>query len=103
MPRKPKSPLPAISPELLERFGRGSTVAEAINATLPALKKALIERVRGAELGHHPGYPPGAAKPADAHQSTQRPRRQDRPDRRGPLRIEVPHALSYPSGKKSLD
>src|SRR6478735_5131448 len=31
-----------------------------------AFKKALIERALGAELSHHLGYPPGAAKVDDA-------------------------------------
>ena len=40
--------------------------AEAVNAASMAFKKALIERALGAELGHHLGYPPGAAKPEEA-------------------------------------
>ncbi len=32
-----------------------------------AFKKALIERALGAELGHHLGYAPGAARPAGRH------------------------------------
>lgn len=36
---------------------------EAVNAASMAFKKALIERALGAELGHHLGYPSGAAKP----------------------------------------
>ena len=32
--------------------------AEAVNAASMAFKKALIERILSAELGHHLGYPP---------------------------------------------
>lgn len=67
MPRKPEAKpaeLPAIPPELLEQFGNGPMTAEAINAAMLALKKALIERALGGEMSHHLGYPPGAVKPA---------------------------------------
>ena len=68
MSRKPKAPLaelPAIPAELLEQFGNGPMTADAINAASQAFKKALIERALGAEVSHHLGYPPGAAKPAN--------------------------------------
>jgi transposase-like protein len=35
-----------------------------------AFKKALIERALDAELSHHQGYPPGAAKPANHRNGT---------------------------------
>jgi putative transposase len=35
-----------------------------------AFKKALIERVMGAELGHHLGYPPGEARQDDSRPAT---------------------------------
>ena len=41
-------------------------IAEAIQGVSMAFKKALIERALGAELSHHLGYAPGAAKPEDA-------------------------------------
>ncbi|ABC34472.1 transposase fragment [Burkholderia thailandensis E264] len=41
-----------------------ANIAEAINATSVAFKNALIERALRAELSHHLGYPPGAAKSA---------------------------------------
>jgi putative transposase len=67
MPRKPKTrpaELPAIPAELLEQFGNGPMTAEAINAATLALKKALIERALGGEMGHHLGYAPSTVKPA---------------------------------------
>jgi len=62
----PAVALPAIPAGLLEQFGNGPMTAEAINAATLAFKKALIERALGAEMNHHLGYPPGAAKPANA-------------------------------------
>jgi hypothetical protein len=38
-----------------------------------ALKKALVERVLGAELSHHPGYASGAERPADAKVTSRGP------------------------------
>jgi putative transposase len=56
-----------------------------------AFKKALIiERALGAELSHHPDYPPGASKVDDAsnHRSGASGKTVLTED--GPLRIEVP-------------
>ena len=55
-----------------------------------AFKKALIERALGAELSHHLGYPPGAAKPEEAanHRNGSSGKTVLTDD--GPLRIEVP-------------
>ncbi len=39
--------------------------AEEIDAAGRWLKKALMARMLGAELSHHPGYPPGSSGPAD--------------------------------------
>ena len=58
--------MPSIPKELIDQFVTGPMSAEAVNAASMAFKKALIERALGAELSHHLGYPPGAAKPEDA-------------------------------------
>jgi len=73
MPRKTKSvtgnedrwaPVPS---DVLDQFVReGPLSAPEIEAASQRFKKALIERALGAELSHHLGYRPGAAKPADA-------------------------------------
>jgi putative transposase len=73
MPRKTKlknaeiaaksAALPKIPKELIDQFVTGPMTGEAVNAASMAFKKALIERAMGAELGHHLGYPVGAAKP----------------------------------------
>ena len=43
--------LPSIPKELIEQFVKGPMTAEAVNAASMAVKKALIERALGAELG----------------------------------------------------
>lgn len=93
MPRKPKAQpaaLPAIPAELLEQFGNGPMTAEAINAATLALKKALIERALGGEMNHHLGYPPGAAKPANATNQRNGKGAKTILTEDGPIRIEVP-------------
>lgn len=51
--------LPKIPKELLDQFVSGPMSGEAVNAASMAFKRALIERVLGAELGHHLGYSSG--------------------------------------------
>lgn len=69
MPRKPKRPREVLAPvptEVLDHFAaEGPLTAAEIESATRRLKKALIERARGAELSHHLGYAPGATKPAD--------------------------------------
>ncbi len=58
MPRKTKTSqaadreLPAIPEDLIAHFVKGPMTAEAVQDASMALKKALIERALGAELGH---------------------------------------------------
>lgn len=49
--------LPSIPKELIDQMVSGPMDAEAVNAASMAFKKALIERILGAELSHHLGYP----------------------------------------------
>ena len=56
--KKPAATLPSIPKELFDQMASGPLDAEAVNAASMAFKKALIERMLGAELGHHLGYPP---------------------------------------------
>ncbi len=96
MPSKPKSVaaaarvLPSIPKEWIDQFVTGPMSAEAVNDVSVAFKKALIERAMGAELSHHLGYSPGAAKPDDAsnHRNGSSGKTVRTDD--GPLRIEVP-------------
>ncbi len=82
--------LPSIHKGLLDQFVKGPMTADAVNAASMAFKMALIERVLGAELGHHLGYAPGAEKPAAA--TNQRNGRSGKTilTDDGPLRIDVP-------------
>jgi len=82
--------LPSIPKELIEQFVTGPMSAEAVNAASLAFKKALIERALGAELGHHLGYPPGAAKPEDASNHRNGASAKTVLTDEGPVRIEVP-------------
>ena len=82
--------LPSIPKELIDQFVTGPMSAEAVNAASLAFKKALIERALGAELGHHLGYPPGAAKPEDASNHRNGASAKTVLTDGGPVRIEVP-------------
>ena len=92
MPSKKKLPaeLPAIPAELIDQFVTGPMSAEAVQTASMAFKKALIERALGAEMSHHLGYPPGAAKPEESvnHRNGRSAKTVLTED--GPLRIEVP-------------
>lgn len=56
----------AVPDAVLNQFAReGMLDAAEVEAATRRFKQALIERVLGAELSHHLGYPPGAAKPVD--------------------------------------
>src|SRR5215213_4252074 len=68
MPRKtkekPTGPWAPVPSEILDQFvSDGPLSAADVEAASQRFKKALIERALGAELSHHLGYPPGAAKP----------------------------------------
>jgi putative transposase len=97
MPRKTKKTaataqvaLPKIPNELIDQFVTGPMSAEAVNTVSMAFKKALIERALGAELSHHLGYAPGAARPEEAtnHRNGASGKTVLTDD--GPLRVEVP-------------
>src|SRR5436190_1025507 len=96
MPRKTKTTaaaaaaLPSIPKELIDQFVTGPMSAEAVQAASMAFKKALIERALGAELSHHLGYAPGAAKPDDAGNQRNGKSGKTVLTEDGPLRIEVP-------------
>ncbi|WP_019936617.1 IS256 family transposase [Bordetella sp. FB-8] len=93
MPRKPKTPLaelPTLPAELLELLGDGPKTAAEINATVMALKKALIERALSGEMSHHLGYKPGMAKPESVTNQRNGKGAKTVLTEDGPLRIEVP-------------
>ena len=82
--------LPKIPDELIDQFVTGPMTGEAVNAASLAFKKALIERAMGAELGHHLGYPAGAAKPDAATNQRNGKSAKTVQTGEGPVRIEVP-------------
>lgn len=82
--------MPSIPKELIDQFVKGPMSAEAVNAASMAFKKALIERALGAELSHHLGYSPGAAKPDDARNHRNGASAKTVLTDDGPLRIDVP-------------
>lgn len=82
--------LPSIPKELVDQFVKGPMSAEAVQAASMAFKKALIKRALGAELSHHLGYPPGAAKTEDASNHRNGVSGKTVLTEDGPLRIEVP-------------
>lgn len=72
MPRKRRNEtheaeiLAPVPVEVLDQFVReGPLTAAEVEAATRRFKKAIIERALGAELSHHLGFAPGAAKPDD--------------------------------------
>ena len=63
---KAAATLPQIPAELLDQLVTGPMTPGALEDVMRGFKKALIERALGAEMSHHLGYAPGAAKPSDA-------------------------------------
>jgi putative transposase len=82
--------LPKIPKELIDQFVTGPMTGEAVNAASMAFKKALIERAMGAELGHHLGYPAGAAKPDETANQRNGTTGKTVLTGEGPLRVEIP-------------
>ena len=82
--------LPSIPEELIDQIVKGPMSAEAVQAASMAFKKALIERALGAELSHHLGYPPGAARPEEAKNHRNGASGKTVFTEDGPLRLEVP-------------
>lgn len=88
--KRPVGALPGIPKELIDQMVRGPMDAEAVNAASMAFKKALIERILGAELSHHLGYPPGADKPAEMGNHRNGATGKTVLTDAGPLRIDIP-------------
>lgn len=82
--------LPKIPKELIDQFVTGPMTGEAVNAASMAFKKALIERAMGAELGHHLGYPAGAAKPDAEGNQRNGTTGKTVLTGEGPLRVDIP-------------
>jgi putative transposase len=96
MPRKTKTAtaamaaLPQIPAELLDQLVTGPMTPGAIEDVMRGFKKALIERALGAEMSHHLGYSPGAAKPGEATNHRNGKSGKTVLTDEGSLRVEVP-------------
>jgi putative transposase len=86
----PKRALPASAEKLLDELVTGPMTAEAVQDTIMQLKKALIERALGAEMGHHLGYQNGEPPPEDAtnHRNGKSSKTVLTED--GPIRLDIP-------------
>jgi putative transposase len=82
--------MPEVPKELIDQFVSGPMNAEAVNAATMAFKKALIERVLGAELTHHLRYSPGAERPDDTANQRNGSSGKTVLTEDGPVRIAVP-------------
>lgn len=97
MPRRLKSekraaevlaPIPA---EILDQIAPDRPMTPAdVDAIMRRFKKAIIERALGAELSHHLGYPPGAAKPTETSNHRNGTSGKTVLTEDGPVAIEVP-------------
>jgi transposase-like protein len=83
--------LAPVPVQVLDQFVReGPLTAGEVETATRRFKKALIERALGAELSHHLGFAPGAAKPDDTtnHRNGSRSKTVLTDD--GPVGIDVP-------------
>ncbi|HLT25220.1 MAG TPA: IS256 family transposase, partial [Zeimonas sp.] len=58
-----RGPLPELPAGVLDELIKGPMTPEHAQDLMLALNKAVIERIMGAELNEHLGYPSGAPKP----------------------------------------
>jgi transposase-like protein len=93
-PKREKRPTERLAPvpdEVLDHFAFDRPMtADEIDTATRRLKKALMERMLGAELSHHLGYPPGGTKPNETtnHRNGTSEKRVLTDD--GPIAVEVP-------------
>jgi putative transposase len=92
--------MPEVPKELIDRFVQGPMNAEAVNVATMAFKKALIERVLGAELSHHLGYSAGAEQPEEASNHRNGSSEKTVLTEDGPVRIAIPR---LPSASPSIE
>jgi len=81
---------PPIPPELLDELVREPLTSEGVEAVMRSFKKALIERVLGAEMSQHLGYSAGEEKPVASTNHRNGTSGKTVLMDAGPLRIEVP-------------
>nr|WP_255474930.1 transposase [Pusillimonas sp. ANT_WB101] len=69
----------------------GSMTAEAVHDTFTLLKKAIIERALGVELGHHlPGYSSGELRPEQSTNQRNGSSAKTVLTDIGPIRLDIP-------------
>ena len=86
----PKQALPASADQLLDELVKGPMTAEAVQDTIMQLKKALIERALGAEMGHHLGYQSGESRPEDVTNHRNGTSSKTVLTENGPIRLDIP-------------
>jgi len=82
--------LPAGASEWLDQIVTGPMTAESVEDVMRGFKKALIERVLGAEMSHHLGYSAGEAKPDAATNLRNGSSGKTILTQDGPLRLDIP-------------
>ena len=93
MPSKkalPTRELPAISKELLDQLVTGPMSPAEAQEIASTFKKALYERILGAELSHHLGYKLGEARPSESSNHRNGATGKTVLTEDGPLRLEMP-------------
>ncbi len=86
----PKGTLPASAQQLLDELVTGPMTAEAVQDTFMLLKKAIIERALGAELGHHLGYSSGGLRPEQSTNQRNGSSAKTVLTDTGPVRLDIP-------------
>lgn len=81
---------PRIPKELLDQLVTGPMTPGAVEEMMRDFKKALIERILGAEMSHHLGYAPDEAKPIQATNHRNGKSRKTILTGEGAIKIETP-------------
>jgi putative transposase len=81
---------PQIPRELLDGLVKGPMTGQQVNALSLQFKRAVIERLMGAEMSHHLGYEAGEEKPVSQSNLRNGVSEKTVLTGDGPIRIEVP-------------
>ena len=85
-----RGPLPELPAGVLDELFKGPMSPEQAQDLMLALNKAVIERIMGAEMNAHLGYPPGAARPPEQANERNGTSGKTVLTERGAVRIDVP-------------
>src|SRR5690606_29068565 len=86
----PQGKLPASAQQMLDELVTGPMTPEAVQDTFMLLKKAIIERALGAELGHHLGYGMGEERPEQSTNQRNGSSAKTVLTDAGPVRLDIP-------------